>query len=68
MPARSSSTGALFSCAATGIDHIGIGTDYVVEPNGYPQWMKDYLASDADVQKVPGGNFPRVFQKVWRTS
>lgn len=101
-----------------GIDHVGIGTDHVVEPNGYPLDMQDYLArtydpysekkasvaqgvrrvmggldpredqlegfggmqhlprvtegllqrgyKEADVEKVLGGNFMRVFDAVWR--
>lgn len=32
-----------------GIDHVGIGTDHVVEPNGYPETMKRYLAETYDV-------------------
>jgi len=99
-----------------GVDHVGMGTDHVVEPGGYPQWLRDYFAhqyddyspqkaainaryrqvtagisredqlegfggihdfprvtdgllargySDADVQKVLGGNFLLVFRTVW---
>lgn len=32
-----------FAIETAGIDHVGIGTDHVVNPNGYPQWVKDYL-------------------------
>jgi membrane dipeptidase len=28
-----------------GIDHVGIGTDHVVEPGGYPQAVRDHAAS-----------------------
>ena len=100
-----------------GIDHVGIGTDSVVEPGGYPQKVRDHAAltygkysdkqiernrrfkevtagfttdehlegfrsmehlprvtqglldrghSEADVQKVLGGNFLRVFRAVWK--
>lgn len=31
-----------------GIDHVGIGTDYVIEPFGYPEAMKQYLARQYD--------------------
>ncbi len=31
--------------AVAGIDHVGIGTDHVVEPSGYPQWVRDYLSA-----------------------
>lgn len=102
--------------ALVGIDHVGIGTDHVAEPGGYPQWLRDYFArqydayspekaginaryrqiaagisredqldgfsgiehfprvtdgllargfAEADVQKVIGGNFMRVFRTVW---
>jgi membrane dipeptidase len=102
--------------AVAGIDHVGIGTDHVVEPGGYPQWVRDHAAttydpyapdnaertrrflevtagvsredqlegfagmqefprvtqglldrgySEADVQKVLGGNLLRVFRTVW---
>lgn len=27
-----------------GIDHVGIGSDHVVEPNGYPTWVRAYLS------------------------
>ena len=30
--------------SVAGIDHVGIGTDHVVEPNGYPQWVRDHLS------------------------
>jgi membrane dipeptidase len=102
-----------------GVDHVGIGTDYVIEPSGYPEWVKRYLASqydpyssgkthlghgvratmpgldprddqlegftgtqhlprvtqglldrgypEADVRKILGGNFLRVFREVWRS-
>jgi membrane dipeptidase len=101
-----------------GIDHVGIGTDNVVEPGGYPQPVRDRAAmtygpysakrasetnrfysvvtagisrddqlkgfagmqhlprvtqglldrgfAEADVQKVLGGNFLRVFETVWK--
>src|SRR5690606_15418342 len=32
-----------------GVDHVGIGTDHVVEPGGYPESMKRYLAETYDV-------------------
>jgi len=101
-----------------GIDHVGIGSDHVAEPNGYPAWVREFLSekynaytpqrgvrmtgladvmkgveiepdeqllgfrgmqdlprltdalltrgySDADVQKVLGGNLMRVFRQVW---
>lgn len=32
-----------------GIDHVGIGTDHVVEPDGYPEAMKRYLSDTYDV-------------------
>lgn len=31
-----------------GIEHVGIGTDHVVEPGGYPQWLRDYFARQYD--------------------
>jgi membrane dipeptidase len=31
--------------SVAGVDHVGIGTDHVVEPNGYPQWVRDYLSA-----------------------
>jgi membrane dipeptidase len=100
-----------------GIDHVGIGTDTVVEPNGYPPKVRDSYTMtyapystesneralrfrevtagiptddhlegfrsmehlprvtqglldrgypEADVQKVIGGNFMRVFAAVWK--
>lgn len=100
-----------------GIDHVGIGTDSVVEPGGYPQKVRDHAAmtygpystenvertrkfkevtaglttddhlegfrsmehlprvtqslldrgyKDADIQKVLGGNWLRVFGQVWK--
>jgi membrane dipeptidase len=103
--------------AVAGIDHVGIGTDTVVEPNGYPPKVRDSYTmtyapystesneralrfkevtagiptddhlegfrsmehlprvtqglldrghSEADVQKVIGGNFMRVFGAVWK--
>jgi membrane dipeptidase len=27
-----------------GIDHVGIGSDHVVEPDGYPTWVRAYLS------------------------
>lgn len=105
--------------AVAGIDHVGIGTDSVVEPGGYPQKVRDSAAmtygpysaeniertrrfrevtgglptddhlegfrsmehlprvtqglldrghSEADVQKVLGGNFLRVFRTVWKSA
>ena len=101
-----------------GIDHVGIGTDSVVEPGGYPQQVRDHAAmtygpysteavertkrfrevtkglptddhlegfrsmehlprvtqglldrgyKEEDIQKVIGGNWLRVFRKVWKT-
>jgi membrane dipeptidase len=31
-----------------GIDHVGVGTDHVAEPGGYPQWLRDYFARQYD--------------------
>ena len=103
--------------SVAGIDHVGIGTDSVVEPGGYPQQVRDHAAmtygpystenvertrrfrevtkglttddhlegfrsmehlprvtqglldrgyKDEDIQKVIGGNWLRVFRKVWK--
>jgi membrane dipeptidase len=30
--------------AVAGVDHVGFGTDHVVEPGGYPQWVRDRSA------------------------
>jgi len=29
--------------SVVGIDHVGIGSDHVVEPDGYPTWVRAYL-------------------------
>jgi len=106
-----------YAISVAGIDHVGIGTDSVVEPGGYPQKVRDHAAmtygpyskdnaerqakfkevtgglptddhlegfrsmehfprvtqglldrgyKEADVQKVLGGNFLRVFKAVWK--
>jgi membrane dipeptidase len=107
-----------YAVQVAGIDHVGIGTDHVVEPGGYPQAVRDRAAmtyaayqpagtertrryygqvtagisrddqldgfagmqhlprvtagllargyAPADVQKIIGGNFLRVFRAVWR--
>ena len=106
-----------YAIEVAGIDHVGIGTDSVVEPGGYPQKVRDHAAmtygpyskenadrqakfkevtgglptddhlegfrsmehfprvtqglldrgyKEADVQKVLGGNFLRVFKAVWK--
>jgi membrane dipeptidase len=31
--------------SVVGIDHVGIGSDHVVEPNGYPEWVRAYLSA-----------------------
>ena len=31
-----------------GIDHVGIGTDHVVEPGGYPRWLREYFIRQYD--------------------
>ena len=30
--------------SVVGIDHVGYGSDHVVEPNGYPTWVRAYLS------------------------
>jgi membrane dipeptidase len=34
-----------YAIGVAGIDHVGIGTDHVVEPGGYPQAVRDHAAS-----------------------
>ncbi|MCC6180069.1 MAG: membrane dipeptidase [Chloroflexi bacterium] len=31
--------------SVVGIDHVGYGSDHVVEPNGYPAWVREYLST-----------------------
>ena len=33
-----------YAVSVAGIDHVGIGTDSVVEPGGYPQQVRDHVA------------------------
>lgn len=107
-----------YTVGVAGIDHVGIGTDHVAEPGGYPQSVRDRAAmtytpysqanaartrryytevvpgisrddqltgfagmqdlprvtqglldrgyGEADIQKILGGNFVRVFRQVWK--
>lgn len=61
-----------------GIDHIGLGSDFFgmdMAPTGYESIDKlpnvtralvDRGFSDADILKILGGNYLRVFRQVWR--
>jgi membrane dipeptidase len=108
-----------YAIQLVGPDHVGYGSDYVAEPGGYPQSLRDYFIyqyddyspgkaainkkyreitagvskedqlegyagfhhlprvtqglldrghSEADVQKVLGQNFMRVFRTVWASA
>jgi membrane dipeptidase len=37
-----------YAVSTVGIDHVGIGTDHVVEPGGYPQPLRDYFIQQYD--------------------
>jgi microsomal dipeptidase-like Zn-dependent dipeptidase len=58
-----------------GIDHVGLGTDFdgdggirgLANSSELPNFTRQLLArrySDADIQKIWGGNFLRVMQQV----
>ena len=67
--------------SVVGIDHVGIGTDHVVEPDGYPTWVRAYLSEKynpyspqrgprmtalADIMKERGSRARRAARRVPR--
>jgi len=60
-----------------GIDYIGIGSDFdgiergpdnLTDVSMFPNLFAELLRrgySDADVRKILGGNFLRVFEQIW---